>query len=224
MRKVTPGIRPDPEDRSEVLFASLPVKRRARVQDFPPAGGCRRLDRGLHGPRAWEWLREVVGPMPKLPPALRRSVLRYTGDHYHQINQAMVDDRGSALVMLWVGQMREALALSCLPVPLRLYRSSSPRWLHQKGERFRADHLISTSPDPRVATAWAPAQPYVRRTLWAIDAPVGAHAIWGMPNNRDQAEVLLAEGTRFVVREVLRNLRGDAHMHLVVAPSDQSPE
>ena len=64
--------------------------------------------------------------MPKLPPALRRSVLRYTGDHYHQINQAMVDGRGSRWVMVWVEQMREALALSCLPVPIRLYRSSSP--------------------------------------------------------------------------------------------------
>ena len=64
--------------------------------------------------------------MPKLAPALRRSVLRYTGDHYHQINQAMVDGRGSRWVMVWVEQMREALALSCLPVPLRLYRSSSP--------------------------------------------------------------------------------------------------
>ena len=162
--------------------------------------------------------------MPKLPPALRRSVLRYTGDHYHQINQAMVDDRGSALVMLWVGQMREALALSCLPVPLRLYRSSSPRWLHQKRERFRADHLISTSPDPRVATDWAPAQRYRRRTLWAIDAPVGVHAIWGTPNNRDQAEVVLAEGTRFEVLDAVHNCRGDALMHLRVESGDKPPE
>ncbi len=69
-----------------------------------------------------------------------------------------------------------------------------------------------------------PAQPYVRKTVWAIDAPVGARAIWGTPNNRDQSEVLLAEGTRFVVRELLRNRRGDALMHLVVAPSNQSPE
>ena len=172
-------------------MASLPVRRGARIQDFPPGDGCRRLDRGVHGPQAWEWIIRVAGPMPKLPPALRRTVMRYTGDHYHEINQAMVDGRGSRWVMIWVEQMREALALSRLPVPIRLYRSSSPRWLHRRGEQFTADHLISTSPDPRVATDWAPAQRYRRRTLWAIDAPVGVHAIWGTPNNRDQAEVVL---------------------------------
>ena len=75
-----------------------------------------------------------------------------------------------------------------------------------------------------MATAWAPAQPYVRKTVWAIDASVGAHAIWGTPNNRYQSEVLLAEGTRFEVLDAVGNFRGDALMHLVVAPSNQSPE
>ena len=127
----------------------------------------------------------------------------------------------------WLGRSRcgrRWAALIHLPVALRLYRSSSPRWLHQKGEHFEADHLISSSPDPRVATAWTPAMPYPRRTLWAIDAPQGAHAIWGTPNNRHQAEVLLAEGTSFSVLEVLRNCRGDALMHLSLAQGEQRRE
>ncbi len=213
-------VRGDLEDRSELVFRSLPWRRGARIQHFPLSDGCRRLDLAPHRMEAWRWIQEVAGPMPELPSALRRTVLRYTGAHYHEMNQAMVDGHGPRHVMVWVEQMRAALELSSLPVSLRLYRSSSPRWLHGKGEQFAADHLISTSADPRVATAWAPAQPYRRRTLWAIDASLGAHAIWGMPNNLEQAEVLLAGGTCFSVLEVVRNCRGDALMHLALARGD----
>lgn len=216
-----PVGRGDSEDRSELVFRSLPLRRGAKIQDFPPGDGCRRPDRARHGEEAWRWIQEVAGPMPELPSALRRTVLRYTGAHYHEINQAMVDGCGPRQVMVWVEQMRAALALSRLPVSLRLYRSSSPRWLHGAGEEFEADHLISTSADPRVATAWAPAQPYRRRTLWAIDASLGVHAMWGTPNNRKQAEVLLDGGTRFSVLEAVRNCRGDALMHLTVALGDE---
>lgn len=227
MKSVEPptlASRSRPNDRAELIVGALPLRRGARIQDFRPGDGCRRLDPGVHATEAWEWICAVAGPMPTLPPALQRTVLRYTGDHYHEINQAMVNGTGSRRAMAWAEQMREALALIHLPVALRLYRSSSPRWLHQKREHFAADHLISTSPDPRVATAWTPAMPYPRRTLWAIDAPQGAHAIWGTPNNRHQAEVLLAEGTRFSVIEVLRNCRGDALMHLALAQGEQRRE
>lgn len=207
------------EEPDEVVFRNLPLSDCATVEDFLPAQDCRYIAGDVHGAQAWNWIKQTVGPMPKLPTKLRRAVLRYTGADYHVINQAMVEGKGTDLVMSWVAQIQEAMGRSHLPVPLRLYRSSSPRWLHAPGQQFRADHLISTSVDCGVATNWLPAQPYRRRTLWAIDAPAGIHAIWGAPNNRSQAEVLLAGGTRFVVENALRNSRGDALMHVSVVPS-----
>ena len=179
-----------PADAAEVVFNQLPERDRWRIYDFPLLGGAQSLKRGRHGESAWKWIEEVAGPMPHLSPRLHRTVLHYTGAHYHVINQAMVQGTGGTRAMAWAEQMREVMNSVTLPVALRLYRSSSPRWLHAVGQRFPADHLVSTSVDPRVAVRWRPAQPYPRRTLWAIDTPPGAHATWGTPNNRAQAEVL----------------------------------
>jgi hypothetical protein len=212
------GLPSSPAENAETVFNSLPVRADWHIESFFPTGDCRLLAQDRHGESAWEWVREMEGPMPQLPARLWRTVLRYTGEHYHVINQAMVNGTGPASVMRWAEQMKEAMRSATLPVPLRLYRSSSPRWLHAMGHTFPADHLISTSVDPCVAGNWQPAQPYSRQTLWAIDAPAGTHAVWGTTNNRAQAEVLLDSGTIFKVLEAVRNRRGDALMHLAILP------
>ncbi len=213
---VPPGAQLSPAEAAEVVFNQLPERDPWQIYDFAPLGGAQSLKRGRHGESAWKWIQEVAGPMPRIPPRLYRTVLHYTGAHYHEINQAMVLGTGGARAMAWAEQMREVMNSVTLPVALRLYRSSSPRWLHAVGQRFTADHLVSTSVDPRVAVCWQPAQPYPRRTLWAVDAPSGAHAIWGTPHNRAQAEVLLGSGTTFEVVDAVRNRKGDALMHLCV--------